>query len=133
MSSDFLDIEAVLAIHKIVIERSPFPNEDPNVLNSDLLESAVNGVRQTFAGQLLNSTIYDQAAAYLFSLSNSHAFVNGNKRTALRVTIDFLKINGYKITLSKEEAIKLTVDSASRAINKEEIAKIFRSGGIQPI
>ena len=131
MSIEFLDTEAVLAIHKIVIEKSPIPNEDPNLKSFNLLESAVNGVRQTFGGQLLNSTIYDQAAAYLFSLSNNHAFENGNKRTALRVTIDFLRINGYRLNLSQEEAVQLTVDAAAGTIKKQDIVEIFRNGGIQ--
>lgn len=131
MESKFLDVEAVVAIHRIVLDRSPFSDEDPNIFNSDVLESTVNGVCQTMFGELLNPTIYEQAAAYLFGLSNGHPFANGNKRTALIATISFLQMNSYRLTLSQTEAIQLTVDAAAGTISKEDIVEIFRGGGIQ--
>ena len=84
-------------------------------------------------GELLNPTIHDQAAAYLFSIAKNHAFENGNKRTALAVTIVFLKINGYRITLSHNAVEELILDVVIGKKTKNEIADIFRSGGVKPM
>jgi death on curing protein len=133
VSTEFLTIEAVQAIHRLVIERSPLPDESFSVRDLGLLESAVYQPQQTFSGELLNPTIYDQAAAYLFSIAKNHAFENGNKRTALQVTLSFLKINGFKLSLSKPDAEELVLKAVLGILSKDEIAELFRDGGIQPI
>jgi death on curing protein len=133
VSTGFLTIEAVQAIHRLVIERSPLPDESFSVRDLGLLESAVYQPQQTFSGELLNPTIYDQAAAYLFSIAKNHAFENGNKRTALQVTLSFLKINGFKLSLSKPDAEELVLKAVLGILSKDEIAELFRDGGIQPI
>jgi death on curing protein len=133
VSTEFLTIEAVQAIHRLVIERSPLPDESFSVRDLGLLESAVYQPQQTFSGELLNPTIYDQAAAYLFSIAKNHAFENGNKRTALQVTLSFLKINGFKLSLSKPDAEELVLKAVLGILSKDKIAELFRDGGIQPI
>lgn len=129
----FIAIESVLELHKQIIQKSPLSGESDSVLNMGLLESAISQPQQTFSGDFLNPTIYDQAAAYLFSLAKNHAFENGNKRTALAVTVVFLKINGYEISLSKNITEQLILDVIVGDKTKDEIADIFRNGGIQPI
>lgn len=129
----FLNLEDVLEIHRQLIRKSPFPDESDAVLDVGLLESAVSQPRQTFFGELLNLSIYDQAAAYLFGLANNHAFENGNKRTALAVTITFLRINGYKIVLAKRDVEQLVLGAVVGEKTKNEIADIFRNGGVEPV
>lgn len=129
----FIAVESVLELHKQIIEKSPLSDESDTVLDMGLLESAISQPQQTFAGNLLNPTIHDQAAAYLFSLAKNHAFENGNKRIALVVTVVFLKINGYKISLSKDVTEQLILDAVVGNKTKDEIADIFRNGGIQLI
>lgn len=133
MTQKFLTVEAVIEIHRQLIANSPIANESDFVLDMGLLESAVLQPQQTFLGQLLNPTIFDQAAAYLFGLAKNHAFENGNKRTALAVVVVFLKINGYQITLPKAKVEQLVVDAVLSNKSKEEISDIFRNGAVQKI
>jgi death on curing protein len=133
LESKFLSTCDVLEIHKIIIQKSPLSSESDAVLDIGLLESALSQPMQTFFGEFLNPTIYDQAASYLYGLAKNHAFENGNKRTALAVTISFLRINGYCISLSKANVEDLILKAVLGELGKDDIAKIFRSGGVVPI
>lgn len=75
-----------------------------------------------FGGKLLHPTVADQAAAYLFHLAQAHPFVDGNKRTAFAAMDIFLRLNGYLLDLSDEEAYDLTMAVARGEIGKDEIA-----------
>lgn len=59
------------------------------------LESAVSAPRWD-AQMKATCDVFDIAASYAFHLSKSHAFIDGNKRTALFSMIAFLDINGAK-------------------------------------
>ena len=41
-------------------------------------------------------TVEELAAAYLFGIAKNHAFVDGNKRTAIVAAGAFLILNGYQ-------------------------------------
>ncbi len=58
-----------------------------------LLESAVAAPQASFGGQPLITDGVEIAAAYLFYLCRNHAFVDGNKRTALAACLVFLESN----------------------------------------
>ena len=58
-----------------------------------LLESAVAAPQATMMGQPLMSDPIEIAAAYLFYLCRNHAFIDGNKRTALAAWLVFLESN----------------------------------------
>ena len=75
-----LDAAAILAIHAEV--RAAHGGR-PGLRNRALLESAVAAPGASHAGEPLISDSIDVAAAYLFYLSRSHPFIDGNKRTAL--------------------------------------------------
>jgi death-on-curing protein len=46
-----------------------------------------------------------QAAALRESLLQNHPFVDGNKRTAIAVTAEFLRINGYRLEFDDLEGL----------------------------
>ncbi len=45
-----------------------------------------------------------EAAALFESLSQNHPFIDGNKRTAVAVTVVFLRVNGYSANFDDLEA-----------------------------
>jgi len=47
--------------------------------------------------------IIQEAAALWESMTNNHAFIDGNKRIGFAVTDTFLRVNGYKITTAADE------------------------------
>lgn len=75
---------------------------------------------------MLHPTIIEQAAAYLFHITNNHAFVDGNKRTAFDVMITFLNLNDYELNITPEEAEQLTMQVADNKVSKEKLIEILR-------
>ena len=61
------------------------------------------------------------AAAYLFHIVKNHAFLDGNKRTALVTALVFLDING--VSLERDERLyELTMAAAEGRADKVQIA-----------
>lgn len=80
----------------------------------------------SFEGELLHPTIIEQAAAYLFHISKNHAFVDGNKRTAFAVMINFLNLNGYKLEMQFDSSVELVQKIVINEVSKEELYIILR-------
>jgi death-on-curing protein len=99
------------------------------IRDETLLESAVATPQATMMGQALISDPIEIAAAYLFYLCRNHAFIDGNKRTALAACLVFLESNGLlpdvKLPTAEWEEIVLNVaaskldrDAATRRLRK---------------
>lgn len=115
----FLSIKLVLALHQDQINTF---GGSSGIREIGLLDSALKMPPQTFGGELLHSTIYEQAAAYLFHISRNHPFIDGNKRTACDAMQTFLELNGYVLNLSDEEEIDLVLQVAQGNMSKEELS-----------
>lgn len=70
----------------------------------------------------MHPTLADQAAAYLYYLSRNHPFVDGNKRTAFAVMVTFLRVNGYRLTLTDDDAYDLVMQVAQGQLDKAVLA-----------
>ncbi|MEH1927433.1 type II toxin-antitoxin system death-on-curing family toxin [Nostoc sp.] len=123
-SPEFVSQDAVLSIHSYLIERF---GGSPGLRDEGLLDSALSQPQQSFFGELLHPTIYEQAAAYLYHLAKNHAFIDGNKRVALATTITFLKMNGYRLCLPKQEVETLVLEVVAGELDKQELASIFEA------
>lgn len=86
-----LTIDAVLAIHAEVLSAH---GGSTGLRDRALLESAVAAPQATIGGEPVLHDTLEVAAAYLFYLCRNHAFVDGNKRTALAACLVFLDFNG---------------------------------------
>jgi death on curing protein len=102
------------------------------VRDHGLLESALARPRASVFGGDAYPALEAKAAALLHSLARNHALVDGNKRLALAATIAFLGMNGYRLTLTNDEAYELVMDVAAGHL--DEIADLAaRFGdGIRP-
>jgi death on curing protein len=120
----FLSIDEVNGIHEDAI-RHYSPTESLAIRDQGLLESAVAAPQQTWGGHFLYESLEEMAAAYLISLNQNHAYENGNKRTAFQASAMFLRMNGYQLTLSQEEAVDLTLRIARHEIEREEVIAII--------
>jgi death on curing protein len=74
-----------------------------------LLESAVARPKSTAFGKDAYPSTYAKAAALLHSLARNHALIDGNKRLSLAATIAFYGLNGFRLTLSNDEAYELVI------------------------
>ena len=73
------------------------------------------------AGGLESALAYPHplAAGYLFAVAESHAFVDGNKRTAWVTCNIFIEINGGELAFDKLEAVRFVEGVAGGAIDYE--------------
>ena len=126
---EFLTKADVLKLHNRQIERF---GGTSGVRDEGLLESALAQPQATFDGQFLHSTIYQQAAAYLYHLAKNHPFVDGNKRTAFAAMDTFLRLNGYRLTLMNEDSYTLVLQAVTDQIDQSAIAaRLEQSVSIQ--
>jgi len=69
------------------------------------LKSALARPRSGYYADLIQ-----EAAALWESLSQNHAFVDGNKRIAVTMTAVFLRVNGYRLTFRDEDAYLFLIE-----------------------
>lgn len=70
-----------------------------------------------------------KAAALMHSLARNHSLVDGNKRLALAGTIAFYGVNGFRLTLTNDEAYDLVISVADgRLDDVYAIASRLRKG-----
>jgi len=82
-------LEETVAVHARLIAR--FGGSE-GLRDRAALESALARPRYGYYSDLIQ-----EAAALWESLSQNHAFVDGNKRVAVTMTAAFLRVNGYRL------------------------------------
>jgi death-on-curing protein len=95
------------------------------VRDAGLLESALARPKNLLAYSGSAPSLPVLAAAYAFGISSNHAFVDGNKRTALLVSFAFLDVNGLEVTASQEDAFLTILSLAAGEISEEQLAQWF--------
>jgi death on curing protein len=92
------------------------------ILDINLIESAIG---RPYSGY--HRRISQKAAALLESLSRNHGFVDGNKRTALLVSLLMINRSGFDLQLTDNEQIDdIVVDVADGHMQFETLAGWFR-------
>jgi death on curing protein len=120
----FINKQIVLQIHQRQIEKF---GGSLGLRDSGLLESALAQPEATFGGELLHSTIAEQAAAYLYHIAKNHPFIDGNKRTAFAVMDTFLRVNGYKLALTDDDAYDLVLAVVDGRLDKADLTVVLES------
>ena len=83
-------------IHEAVIEMAGGAH---GLRDAALFESALARPQNQYAyGE---TDTFQLAASYAEAISRNHAFVDGNKRTAFYVAVDFLEQNGFQLQAAK--------------------------------
>jgi death-on-curing protein len=91
-------IEA-LVIHRTLIDRF---GGSQGLRDAGALESALFRPQSGYYEDAIQ-----QAAALWESMTNNHAFIDGNKRIGFAVTDIFLRINGCRITANADDIFEL--------------------------
>lgn len=120
----FLTIEEVLSIHERMLDEF---GGLAGVGDQGLLDSALATPQATFGGEFLHPTIAAMAAAYLFHLCSNHAFMDGNKRTALAAAEVFVKRNWHRLNATNDELEQLTLAVADGSMTKESVTEFFNN------
>ena len=98
----FPTLEETLILHKRLIERF---GGDGGVRDLGLLESALMRPQTGYY-----DTLSLQAAALLQSLTQNHAFVDGNKRVAFATTAIFLRMNGFRLVVDPDNGESFLIE-----------------------
>ncbi|MBW4691388.1 MAG: type II toxin-antitoxin system death-on-curing family toxin [Lyngbya sp. HA4199-MV5] len=122
LTPKFLSVVETLSIHTRQLKKY---GGTAGIRDEGLLESALAQPQATFGGEFLHATIYEQAAAYLYHLAKNHPFLDGNKRTAFAVMDTFLRVNGYRLLLTDEQAYTLVQEVVTGRISKTDLAALL--------
>lgn len=91
------------------------------IRDSGLLTSALARPQQIWAYSEEKPSIQRLAAAYAVSLVRNHAFVDGNKRVALIVTLLFLDLNERDLAATQEEKYVVMMRLAANDLAESEL------------
>ena len=100
------------------------------IRDETLLDSALAKPQNVFAYEE-GVNLFRLAASYAFGIARNHAFVDGNKRTALAVSAVFLVRNGWDIEASKEELYLTFLHLADGSLGEQELAAWLAAHSVQ--
>jgi death-on-curing protein len=123
VNPEFLDINDVLEIHEMLIDR--FGGSE-GLRDWGLLDSAIAQPHMSFGGRYLHEDLPMMAAAYMFHIISNHPFVDGNKRTGVSAALVFLKINGFPLDAPDPMLEVLALGIAEGQKDKSEVAAYLR-------
>lgn len=88
----YLNKQDIIYINERVLQQQGVQSQ---LINENALESTLMRPQTAFYYQ--NADIIIQGALLIVGITLAHAFLDGNKRTALVAGYDFFKINGYQM------------------------------------
>ncbi|MEO6805488.1 MAG: type II toxin-antitoxin system death-on-curing family toxin [Edaphobacter sp.] len=94
------------------------------IRDETLLDSALAKPRNVFAYSD-TADLARLAASYAFGIARNHAFIDGNKRTALVVSEGFLRVNGMKVVSNPEEKYFTFLHLADGSLSEEALTAWF--------
>lgn len=110
--------EKVLLLHQLMVAETGGSNELRDI---GLLDSALEGIFQTFGSEELYPTKEEKGARLGYTLISNHAFVDGNKRIGMYVMLTFLEVNGIHMDCTNEDVVEAGLGVASGEMNYEEL------------
>lgn len=122
----WLNKRMVLAIHS---EQLAEHGGSDGMRDETLLESALAKPLNVLAYRE-DVDLFTLAASYAFGIARNHAFVDGNKRTALVVTLTFLACNGWQLTADREDRYFAFLHLADGSLSEDEMAAWLRAHAV---
>ena len=95
-----------------------------------LLASAVMRPQTTAFGDDAYPTLWHKAAALFHSICSNHAFVDGNKRTAVVAAISMLNLNGYELRAEQGDVVNIAEDAANHLVDVDKIAEFLEQNSV---
>jgi len=121
MSREFLTRAVVEAMHAEQLRRH---GDAFGIRDENALESALARPENKAAYGYPDDT--ELAAAYVFSIARNHAFVDGNKRTAIVAAGTFLLLNGFRLTADDGIVYTFVMALAAGEIEEDGAIQFFR-------
>ena len=116
----WIDKPEVLIVHSMQLAE----HGGSHGLRDETLLSVLAKPRNIFA-YADSVTLPRLAASYALGLARNHAFIDGNRRTALVISEGFLRINGLKVVSTPEEKYFTFLDFAEGSLTEDELTAWF--------
>jgi death on curing protein len=102
-------------------------NHPNNFLHEENLDYLIEAIHSELFGQQMYPTITDKAAVYCYNIICNHIFSDGNKRTGLLASLNFLNINGFDISEQVNNTVMtdFILAVASGEVSLDECRKWF--------
>lgn len=71
--------------------------------------------------------IYEKAAALVEAVTQNHGFLDGNKRTAVTLTLLLIERSGYELGASNDDIMEMVIEAASGTMRLDELKAWFRA------
>ena len=111
----------VLMVHATLIAET---GGTQGLRDEALLESALAAAENRHSYEAAD--VVSCAATYAFHLTQTHAFLDGNKRVAAAITEAFLETNGFELIMTNEEIVTLFLEIASSKLSREQVEQRLR-------
>ncbi|MER8475176.1 type II toxin-antitoxin system death-on-curing family toxin [Mesorhizobium sp. M1163] len=121
MSWEFLTRRAVEAMHAEQLRRH---GGAQGLRDENAIESAL--ARAENKANYGDPSVEELAAVYVFGIARNHAFVDGNKRTAIVAAGAFLIVNGYALSANDGMLYEFVMGAAAGEIDEAGAAAFFR-------
>lgn len=106
---NLLTKEEIIRIHSKLIDKT---GGSHGLRDDNLLESAIYSAQASFEDVEQYPSVEEKAARLCFSLTNNHAFVDGNKRIGVMVMLMTLRLNDISLKYTQHELIELGLSVA---------------------
>lgn len=120
----WLTLEHLLEIHSLIIDAT---GGSTGLRDLGRLEAAIATQTQNVFGEELYPSIIDKAAAIIRGIIADHAFVDGNKRTAMLVGLTLVELNKIQIVFEDGEIEDFAVLIATDKIDVPQVSNWLKS------
>lgn len=115
-----IDKEQLIRLHESLIRSF---GGSHGIRDEFLLDLCLASPFQTFEGIDLYPDTIKKVAHLGYSLVKYHPFVDGNKRIGAHVTLVLLEINGFSVSYSQEELIRVILGIADSSLEEAQWQK----------
>lgn len=95
---------------------------DDLLIDYGKVDAAAQRPQTTVGGEDAYPTLHEKAAALFHSLIKNHAFLDGNKRTAVLALVIFYRMNGYQAATDEGALVGIAVDVAESQLDVASLA-----------
>ncbi len=129
MSLICLSLQQVLELHAEALRRH---DGKEGIHDLGLVDSALAQPRAGFGGVEFYPTLVEKAAVLGFRLCTNHGFNDGNKRVGYAALDVFLRVNGFKVAATSDDAEAATMAVADGKMTLEQFTEWVR-GHVVPL
>lgn len=119
----WVPLRAILIIHDRQIARH---GGAPGLRDAALLEMGC--ARAMNLAAYKDASLTDIAAAYAFGIAKAHAFVDGNKRTAVVTALTFLRLNGLAFRPDPFGGVRMMEGLAASEVTEAQFSEWLARG-----